>query len=327
MVIISLGPEIDQRAWELREAGYTWDRVAQQLGVRSGSSARTAASRHARSLGIASGYVPPANRSTGLRTFGVEIEFVDLTRENACIIIEQALGIPHVHLMDYHGRDCYRCGNRVRGFREWKVERDGSVSSGEWGGEVVTPILKGEQGLEDITKVMRALRTAGGNVNQSCGMHVHLNVQSMTNAARAKLVTEFYKHHDTFDRFIAKSRTAAGRGQGYQYCERAADHEWQEQSRRMEANGHFGYTEKYRSLNLTPYAKYGTVEVRMHQGTLNARKATAWIQLLVGFLDTVEREEQDQFATGLALLGSLVDGNKIKQETAAYLMRRAEQLA
>jgi hypothetical protein len=229
--------------------------------------------------------------------------------------------------MDYHGRDCYRCQQRVRGYREWKVERDGSVSNGDWGGEVVTPILQGDDGFDAIRKVMAGLRQAGAEVDQSCGMHVHLSVEHMTNGQRAELVQQWYQHHDTFDRFVAKSRTVRGNGRGYEYCRREDDQVVDQQVDRMKRHGNFGYTDKYRSLNLTPFAKYGTLEVRMHQGTLNSQKARNWIKLLIGFFDTVEKEELSQLSPGLALLGSLADGGKISQETAAYLMRRAEQLA
>jgi hypothetical protein len=36
--------------------------------------------------------------------------------------------------------------------------------------------------------------------------------------------------------------------------------------------------DRYRSLNLTAFAQYGTVEVRQHEGTLDSNKILAWVQ-------------------------------------------------
>jgi hypothetical protein len=294
----------------------------------SASSARTAGMRHARSIGLAPAISRARAFQFGARPFGVEIEFKDITRERACAVVEEVLGVSHIHLLDYHGTVCQDCQQRVRGFGQWKVERDGSVSSGDWGGEIVSPILSGEDGLSQMRAIMQGLRQAGATVDSDCGLHVHLSVQSMSNEARAQMVAQFYEHHDTIDRFVAKSRTKAGNGQPYRnYCQRGDSYEISNQVEMMRDRGTFGYTDKYRSLNLTPYAKYGTVEVRTHQGSLNGRKVSEWIRLLVGFLDICEVEKQDQFSSGLALLGSMSDLGVIKQSTAAYLTQRAEQLA
>jgi hypothetical protein len=278
------------------------------------------------------GYVAPSRLRQQFRSFGVEIEFKDLSREQACRVVEEVTAQDHVPMLEYHGRTCQCCGRRVSGFTKWKVERDGSVSVGSYGGEVITPILRGEEGLEQLRAVMRALREAGATVDRSCGMHVHVSVQDLSNSARAELVRQWYRHHDTFDRFIAKYRTKQGydEGDGASYrsfCPRASHHEWDDQASAMERSGRFGYTDKYRSLNLTPYAKYGTLEFRGHQGSLNGRKASNWVRLLVGFIDAISENHESELADGLGLLGSLVDLGKIKQDTAAYLTLRAEQLA
>lgn len=327
-MIISIGSDIDEACYNSRvNQFWTWERIAMYHGLGGPSSARTAAARHASRNGLAgaAGFVPV--RRTRERTFGVEIEFISLDRQVACGAIAQALGIPHVHLTDYHGRTCQTCGRTVSGFREWKIERDGSVSDGRYGGEVVTPILKGTDGLASIQKVMHGLRQAGAEVDQKCGLHVHLSVQHMTDGQRADLVRSWYEHHDTFDRFVAKSRTIIGRGRPYEFCERADESEWEAAAENMERSGNFGYCNKYRSLNLAPFPKYGTVEIRLHQGTLNSRKVNNWVRLLHGFFDSIEAGIQLELSPGLAMLGSLADAQKISQETAAYLMARATQLA
>jgi hypothetical protein len=112
-----------------------------------------------------------------MRTFGVEIEYVNMDRRVVANKVAEALGVQHIHVLPYHGTICETCQSRVLGYTEWKVERDGSVSSG---GEVISPILQGEDGFVQIKKVMKAIKEAGGSVSTSCGLHVHLGVRDMT---------------------------------------------------------------------------------------------------------------------------------------------------
>jgi hypothetical protein len=90
-----------------------------------------------------------------MRTYGVEIEYVNMDRRTVADQVAQALGVAHIHVLPYHGTVCEVCQARVSGYTEWKVERDGSVYSG---GEVISPILQGEDGFVQIKKVMKAIK-------------------------------------------------------------------------------------------------------------------------------------------------------------------------
>src|SRR5215831_18132675 len=59
--------------------------------------------------------------------------------------------------------------------RKWKAVHDGSLhhSSGRTC-EVVSPILTWAD-MDTVQTIVRALRAAGGRVNESCGMHVHVD--------------------------------------------------------------------------------------------------------------------------------------------------------
>ena len=46
--------------------------------------------------------------------------------------------------------------------------------------EFISPILSGVDGLEQIAKVLKFIREHGGYVNNSCGQHIHIGVDSVT---------------------------------------------------------------------------------------------------------------------------------------------------
>ena len=316
----------DRLAYTYRESGLSWRLVASMLCMANESSARTAGNRHAARIGAAHGHVAtrgrtsrPRPRRARPRGYGVEIEFVGATIPRVAAAISTALGV-HVHTTGYHGRACSDCGGRIS-LHDWKVETDGSVTSGGVGGEVVTPPLSGSDGLDKLKIVMRAMRSVGATVDTRCGLHVHVAADNMTNDARAKLIRTLYAHHDVLDRLVAPSRRSN------RYCVKPTAAEVDRWADSMAATGSFGPGDKYKSINVAPFARIGTIEIRYHHGTLNGRKAGAWVSLLVALFDAAAADAVDDLAPGLALLGSLADAGRIDHPTAAYLMNRADVLA
>ncbi|RPH76859.1 MAG: hypothetical protein EHM77_08720, partial [Planctomycetaceae bacterium] len=74
----------------------------------------------------------------------------------------------------------------------WKAEADGSIDNSAGGHkcEIVSPILRGAEGLTQVVEVVAALEAKGHRVNPSCGVHVHVGWdQAWTADALARLVT------------------------------------------------------------------------------------------------------------------------------------------
>jgi hypothetical protein len=118
-------------------------------------------------------------------TFGVEIEFTFMTREKAASVISEFLETSYYSTVDSY--DSYEIEDFLG--RTWKVVRDGSiraerkqgtniVSVGErYKVELVSPILKYDGDMELLQDMIRAIRKAGGNANDSCGIHVHIGAE------------------------------------------------------------------------------------------------------------------------------------------------------
>ncbi len=119
--------------------------------------------------------------------FGCEIELTGINRATAAQTLADLFGTRAEH--SGGGYDAYRVKD-LDG-KEWKIVRDGSIHPecrrrsvliGEtYKVELNSPKLEyGE--MEKLQEVVRSLRRAGGIVNDSCGMHVHVDA-SKTHAA------------------------------------------------------------------------------------------------------------------------------------------------
>lgn len=342
-------------AYYLRTArNMPWAEIARRLNLSGESIARAMATRFARENNFAPLTVPNPRRSaaarvavaarfnrpivaqsvrqqvlnpqpTGLRTFGCEIEYVNMNRVTVANAVAVALGVPHIHVFPYHGDTCETCQVRVtEKYREWKVERDGSVSSG---GEVVSPILSGEDGFQQIKKVATAVRQAGGRINTNCGLHIHLGMRDLTKAQRAKLIQRWYANSVVVNQFVSRSRW------GNRYCQQASAREinyWVNQltNENTDPDGI-----KMRSLNIAPFKKIGTYEFRLHQGSLSPKKIVTWIKFLLAFTEFATMDEEIQNPTDgtQGLLDYLVQPlaakvNLFTERDAQFMQERVRDL-
>lgn len=102
------------------------------------------------------------------RNFGIEIEAYNCTRERLARELTAA-GI-RVNVERYNHTDHND---------HWKLVTDSSLS-GNNTFELVSPILHGEQGLEELEKVCWVLDLCNAKVNDSCGLHVHMDAAEFT---------------------------------------------------------------------------------------------------------------------------------------------------
>ena len=99
-------------------------------------------------------------------------------------------------------------------------------------------------------------------------------------------------------------------------------------------NGNISNAEagRYFSLNLNSYGRHGTVEVRLHHGTLNGSKIKAWAQFVAAMADfsqysVIEDVKFTDSANRLNNLAELLTLLPLEQATRDYLNQRAADLA
>jgi len=119
-------------------------------------------------------------------TFGIELEFVCITRQQAARAIHAVVGgtLSGRRFSDVEAEDG----------RLWRAVDDSSLQSPDGrSAEIVSPILT----IDDIPmlqEIVRSLRRAGARANETCGIHVHLGVQSFTPKAICNPAKIVHKH-------------------------------------------------------------------------------------------------------------------------------------
>lgn len=213
--------------------------------------------------------------------FGVEIEFYNVHYKLAIKEL-RAAGLDVADFAGYTHRDSET---------SWKVTTDSSVTSyntGTYAGlELVSPILKGDKGLDDLRTALTVLSNIGARVDSTCGLHVHHNAGSFDHQQLINIVNLYYTHQAGINTILPKSRRTSARAR---YCkpiptrslaainyQKQYTHCETENQKLMRAVNSF-HT-RYLVINLHAFPCHGTVEFRQHSGTLDADKAEAWILL------------------------------------------------
>lgn len=231
--------------------------------------------------------------------FGIELELstsssvttsdvVNAISENATVSVLDLSGVPH---------SIAQARTDV-----WKVMDDGSLSCSLNNPdchkfELVSPILRGGDGLGVVDRVMRALGNIPSvKVNASMGYHVHVNVESLSVAKLKNVCKNFTKYESAMDMLMPPSRRANT------YCQSnklavakevvylAANSQYLHQQidacTSRNQLGNLVSPGKYYKLNLQPLTsdRQPTIEFRQHSSTYQRDKVKNWIRFCVAFV-------------------------------------------
>ncbi|WP_165768280.1 amidoligase family protein [Hymenobacter amundsenii] len=210
------------------------------------------------------------------RTFGVEIE---------------AYGVPRATLLAElraQGLEAEAEGYNHAARPHWKIVSDGSVSGAD-AFELVSPVLQGCDGLDDLARACRALRNCGARVNRSCGLHVHFGARDLSIEHLRQVFRNYLVLEPTIDRLMPASRRGSNntycqslrRGRALATAERAilAATTTQELSTAANAGN------RYHKVNMQSFFRHGTVEFRQHSASTDFEKISFWVKLLNNLID------------------------------------------
>ena len=224
------------------------------------------------------------------RTFGVEIELFNVSRPRL------------VAAMNAAGFPCFDATYTHAVTSAWKVVNDSSVkgTGGRSGREVkgcelVSPILKGEEGLKTLAAVFALLKTLRAKVNHTCGFHVHVGAEDFDLGAFKALSQVWMKYEGAIDEMLADTR----KGNANNYCK---TNRWEQTAVLLKkldgcqsidavaaivnrSVSTHSNTCRYYKLNLTCWWRQRTIEVRAKEGTMNAAEAVNWVRMAVSLVD------------------------------------------
>lgn len=254
----------------LLQLGMTRKQVAAAMGVGYGFVQNVYASVY----GVAR---PRKFRSDAFsfdRTFGVEMEIIHESESKIRSAIINA------------GVECEIEGYNHDTRTHWKIVSDASVDGGF---EVVSPVLKGRSGLDELEKVCNALVSAGARIRKCCGLHVHLGTDDFKTDIRVwkNLYKNYAALERTIDSFMPPSR------RHNQYCRSMRVCGWNAKiesaaNLRMLENAVTGGS-RYFKLNSQSYWRHKTVEFRQHSGSVEFEKVRNWILFCARFVEFSRR--------------------------------------
>jgi len=229
--------------------------------------------------------------------FGIEVEMTGITKKRAQRVVAKALNSTNTG-REHHYDNHYVIDNNER---MWKCEHDGSIRTTHSDGtptgsrlfsvELVSPILTYED-IPLLQTIIRELKKAGACVNESCGIHIHVDGSNHTADSLFHLTELFLARQNLI--YDALDNNARAR----RWCRKISvtlrdaikkEHKALSDIERIwysEANdnycgridhSHYNPT-RYHGLNLHAFFSKGTIEFRLFNSTLHAGKIKAYIQ-------------------------------------------------
>jgi hypothetical protein len=226
------------------------------------------------------------------RRFGIEIEHANSRghHELATALATAGLTVDHNATGNYHSH----------GYAGWQVKYDTTIRTHadyHHKVELVSPPLTSGRDEEQV-KTALAVVAPTGRVNRSCGFHVHVEARDLNDVQLRRLEASFARWQEVLMSYVSASRRRN------RYCAPIS-------SRR----------DRYSALNLVPFATKGTVEFRLHQGTLNANKILAFVKLCI-YMVELAITDKPLFSEKIAAKTN--DGNTITKnyKGVEYIIRR-----
>jgi hypothetical protein len=165
----------------------------------------------------------------------------------------------------------------------WTAERDSSIqpAPGYMAAEIVSPVLKGAEGLRQVKVVCEWLQSVHAKVNRSTGFHVHVGFSRQDRRGLRRLVSLVAN----FEKALFAATGTHNREEGH-YCRPVQDDFHYQQAFRH-ASIASCHLPRYHVLNLTNLLDgcKPTVEFRVFAGTTNAIKALGYVRLCLAMVE------------------------------------------
>lgn len=197
--------------------------------------------------------------------------------------------------------------------RLYSIENDNAI-------ECVSPVLKGTKGLSSLKACCKALNDAGATVNKTCGLHVHVGAQDLTQAQMVNVFKNYQRLEPVIDTFMPESR----RNNHYARTLRTMDLDGCSTISEIEAV--LGRDDscshpRYHKVNPCAYSRHRTIEFRQHGGSTNYAKISAWVNFCIKLVEWSMTNVLTADVTLIDTIPFLNDKEK------AFFKKRAAKLA
>lgn len=225
--------------------------------------------------------------------------------------------------------------------RKWRaaIVSDGSLPQG--GFEINTAPGNGDLLLQQIKEICDGLTKDDAWVDQSCGLHVHINARDFSYYDMRRLLLLYAKIEKSLYEVVPGNRKTST------YCKPCADlyikgldvarTPWATKAALVQnhynrigdindAKSSKGGGERYHALNLQSWFFRGTCECRLHSGTTSFKKIANWLMLWINIHDQAMKMTERDIVRLPARWETLI-GLAPNKEIAAWLERRREDMS
>jgi len=240
---------------------------------------------------------------------------------------------------EYPSYDCEDC-SQDRWCDECCADHcDRGSGGGSSGMELVSPILVGREGLEQVYEMLNSLEALECRVDSSCGLHVHLDAGGISHASMKNLAALSLLYEPTIDGILPASRrnncncktmcsSRYGQNSGATRLERLVFKFDQVEASRVTHEIISIWNDRYIKVNFEAVHDHGTVEFRQHGGTLNATKTLHWLILCTKMKKrAISRRKVTVGTEPYPSLEDMMDNLKFSSESREFWTERRDQFA
>lgn len=206
----------------------------------------------------------PSQRNVG-EWVGVEIEcYIPMDRARCTDDCDHDNGICEAEFTANDEATHESLRNKIRAAKipRVSVKSDGSLENDEGIGVEVTILFNTADGFEPLNKLCRVLNEADCFVNDSCGLHVHLDCRHLKPKGVKLIGRRLGRTLPVLTWLVDKSR------HNNNYC-------------KLEVSKFTDNREyRYCAINQVAYFEFKTLEIRLHGGSTNHKKIRHWIELI-----------------------------------------------
>lgn len=209
---------------------------------------------------------------------------------------------------------------------KFNLGNDGSIRhdegfNGRWSAfEVKSGIIQGSSGMKRVHEAVNIITEAEGRVNKSCGFHVHIDIHDLEQKEIARVMSWAIAYENIFYMLVSRER------RDNQYCRRLDMDRGSLKTyakKNLDVKQIFYGISRYKAFNIQAYWKYGTLEFRHHEGTLDALEIENWTMLCLSFVEAAKRAFLDKpRACDLDNLKRLMRAIKLPKKQADYWTER-----
>lgn len=253
-------------------------------------------------------------------TFGMEFEMKYVQRKLVAELVRRFFGVPLRAVRYDNHYDSYWILDKFG--RRWRAMSDGSLSDGNKGCELVTPILTYSCDYKDLLDLIDFVRDNSSAItDEECGIHIHIGAEDLTTKQIVNIQKLWYCYED-----LIFEALQVGEGR-YKYCKKSDEdfiqrlkdckniwflsrakvkEMWYEDSA---DSPEYKYNDtRYHSLNFHSLFTKGTIEFRLFNGTLDRDLIHSYLQFILAFVRYAISLKRPRFT-------------KIVKENEKYTMR------